>query len=181
MTPQLKIILAIGTVLAGGLGAYFSGKKIATLIQSKPTEASIRQNVVAAALSQLGKKDPAPYWINTMGSPQDSSLSWCGVFALWALHQAGLALNKNWIPGKGFILTSPNPLPTTKTPQPGDIAYFDSYQHQAVVAAVYPDGTIDLVNGNGTNRAVTPSHPKASSVTAFYSIQPYIDYKLMQV
>jgi surface antigen len=176
----MHILYKVGLTALAGIGVgvlYLKRNSISSLI-SPVTEASLRNNVVQAAISQLGQKNPIPYWVNTTGMSQPSTQSWCGAFALWALHQAGLAINKNWINGKGFLLTQPTSLSTTHTPKPGDIAYFDNYQHHAVVANVYPDGTIDLINGNGTNGAVTPSHPKASSVTAFYSIQPYIDQRL---
>lgn len=181
MTPQIKAILAVGTVLAG-VGAWLSRKKLARLVAvvpSKPTEASIRHNVVTAAISQIGNKNQQPYWIDVMGTQQPASESWCGAFALWALHQAGLVLDKKWIPGQGFLMTHGN-LPQTKSPLPGDIAYYDHYQHHAVVANVYPDKTIDLINGNGENHAVSPGHTKLSAPTAFFSIKPYIDAKLAQ-
>lgn len=180
-------IAALGAVGAGliifrrkvGQTVVDSATSIRNVIKPADTEASLRNQVVLAAASQLGKKDPAPYWINTTGIAQSPKLSWCGAFALWSLHQAGLALDKNWIIGKGFLLTPPA-LPSTKTPKPGDIAYYEHFQHHAVVAGVRPDGTIDLINGNGTNASVSPSNTQASKVTAFYSIQPFIDQRLRQ-
>ena len=170
----MNITYKVGLVALTALGAGVLYLKRSSLFGN--TEASLRGKVVQAAISQLGRSDSTPYWMNVLGTP--SKLSWCGAFALWALHQAGLALNKNWIPGKGFILTWPNPLPATHTPKPGDIAFFTSYQHQAVVSAVYPDGTVGLVNGNGANGTVSPSRTLASNVTAFYSIQPFINQAL---
>ena len=161
-------ILAGVAALAAGIGVYFG---------TRPSEASLRGKVVHAAMTQLGKTDPQPYWIDVTGKVEPSSLSWCGAFALWSLHQAGLALGKVWQLGKGFLLTSPQ-LPQTKTPKPGDVAYYDHYQHHAVVAAVHPDGYVDLINGNGNNKSVSPSHTPMSAVTTFYSIQPFIDAKL---
>ena len=166
-----KLLLAGGAALAA-IGAYFVTRKLS------PTEASIRHAVVGAAVSQMGKNDPTPYWLDVVGTPQPRSMAWCGAFALWALHQAGLALDKKWIPGQGFLMTHGS-LPQTKTPQPGDIAYFTKYEHHAVIANVYADKTMDLVNGNGQNRAVSPSiHSPISSATAIFSIKPYIDQKL---
>lgn len=165
-----------GLAAVGG-ALYFFRKKMG--IGTPPiTEETLRGNVVHAAMTQLGNKDQTPYWVNVTGQPQAASQSWCGAFALWSLHQAGLALNKMWQMGKGFLLTSPQQLPVTKTPKPGDIAYYDHYQHHAVVAAVYPDKTVDLINGNGNNKSVSPSHTAMSNVAAFYSIQPFIDQRL---
>jgi hypothetical protein len=175
MTPKVVILAALAA--AGGIGAavFHFRKQIKGLVGD--TEDSLRGKVVSQAMTQIGKTDPQPYWVNVTGTPQPSSLSWCGAFALSSLHQAGLALNKTWQLGKGFLLTSPA-LKATKTPKPGDIAYYDHYQHHAVVAAVYPDNSVDLINGNGNNKSVSPSHTKMSNVTAFYSIQPFIDQRL---
>ena len=168
MNKTTAILAGAAAALAAGIGVYFG---------TRPTEASIRAKVVHAAMSQLGKTDPNPYWIDVTGKPESGTLSWCGAFALWSLHQAGLALSKVWQLGKGFLLTSPQLTPT-KTPKPGDIAYYNHYQHHAVVAATYPDGTVDLINGNGNNKSVSPSHTPMSAVTTFYSIQPFVDAKL---
>lgn len=164
-------------LLTYGLGAAAWGlyKK-----RTKVTDVSLRQKVVKAALSQVGRSDPTPYWLDVAGKPQSSSQSWCGAFALWCLHQAGLALHKYWTFGYGFLLTQPTPLPTTRDPRPGDIAYFTASEHQAVIVAVYPDRTIELVNGNGEGRVVTHNVRRISETAAIYSIQPYIDLVLGQ-
>lgn len=135
-----------------------------------------RAAVVAAARSQVGKRDldtyfadAAPQFVNQKPPP-----SWCGIGALWCLHQAGLAKDKMWQTGLGFLLTKPRPMPTTSEPKPGDIAYFDNLQHQAVVLAVHPD-TVDLANFNGAGGVVSLSNTDRAKAKAFYSIQPHID------
>lgn len=134
---------------------------------------SPRLRVAQYAQSQLGRSDASPYWADTLpgtppsGYPKD----WCGGFALWALHQAGLGKNLNWIIGVGFL----DKLSTTQNPQVGDIAYFDNNQHHAVVVAVNADGTVSLVNGNGTGGAVSASVVPRSHVAGFYSIASLLD------
>jgi hypothetical protein len=133
-----------------------------------------RARVVAAAEGELGKSDARPYWLEVSNGAQGPfPPNWCGAFALWALHKAGLGLSRHWVVGKGFLLTPPA-LPQTRTPEPGDVAYFERLQHQAIVAKVYPDGSVDLLNGNGTGGKVTRSHVQPSQVTAFFSIAPLI-------
>lgn len=127
-----------------------------------------RERVVQIALSQVGKNDAAVYWEDAYGTYPGPSYAWCGVFALWVLRQAGLT-DAKWIVGKGFIY--PLGLEVTYVPKPGDIAYFEKYQHQAIVGSVNDDGTVSLINGNGTGGAVTESRPQKSKVSAFYSIQ----------
>ena len=131
-----------------------------------------RVRVVRAAQSQLGRSNAAPYWADVLPgvAPSGYPPDWCGAFALWTLHQAGLARDLNWVIGQGFL----DHLPTTQSPLPGDIAYFTNNQHQAVVTDVSYDGTIGLVNGNGTAGAVSPSETQFSHVAAFYSIEPLL-------
>lgn len=132
-----------------------------------------RDAVVLAALSQVGSSDAARYWADVMPGVNAGKLDWCGAFALWCLHQAGLALDRHWVIGKGFILVGPHPLPTTTDPKPGDIAYFNHNQHQAIVSAVTASG-VELVNGNGSAGKVSISTVPKSAVTAFFSIEPLL-------
>jgi len=131
-----------------------------------------RTRVARAALSQVGFTDASVYWADVLpgtppsGYPKD----WCGAFALWCLHQAGLAKNLNWVVGTGFLQN----LSTTQSPDVGDIAYFTTNEHHAVVTAVNTDGTVNLVNGNGTGDAVSTSVTPASHVAGFYSIEPLL-------
>lgn len=167
---NVRLLTLLGGAFAGGM-AYLGLRE---------TEGSLRKKVVKAALSQVGNNDPNLYWPEVSGSVQSTSLSWCGAFALWCLHQAGLARYKQWVFGKGFLLVPPTPLNPTNNPKPGDIAYFHQSQHQAVVAAVYPDRTMRLVNGNGTGRIVMVNVRSISDAAAVYSIQPFIDEKLQK-
>jgi surface antigen len=61
---------------------------------------------------------------------------------------------------------------TTK-PKIGDIAYFTTNQHHAVVVGVNGD-SIQIVNGNGLGGKVTVSTTTRAAVTAFYSIVPLL-------
>lgn len=166
--PQLRA-LVIGSL--GVVGAsVFAYAVFGRDRQMNDSEAR-RAAVVAAARSQIGRTDPAPYWERVYGSYPGKSYSWCGVFDLWALHEAGLT-SQNWVTGIGFI--APLGLRTTVYPEPGDIAYFSRNQHHAIVDHVNDDGTVELINGNGIGGAVTVSTVPTSSVTAFYSIQSLV-------
>lgn len=138
-----------------------------------PTGSDPRALVVAAALSQVGLGDAQIYWDNVLPGVNVGHADWCGAFALWCLHQAGLALDRHWVIGSGFLLTHPA-LPQTKTPQVGDIAYFAHNEHHGVIVSVDPTGAIGLVNGNGTGGLVSQSTVDPSEVTAFFSIAPLI-------
>jgi hypothetical protein len=133
-----------------------------------------RARVVQRATDMLGVSDARAFWKDVLprGTPESAySKDWCGAFALWCLHQAGLGLDLSWEVGMGFL----QHLPTTQHPQAGDIAYFDNNEHHAVVTD--PDvgipGSVGLINGNGNAGAVSAS--TSSGAAAYYSIQPLID------
>jgi hypothetical protein len=134
---------------------------------------SPRIRVIKAALGEIGSSNAAKYWASSLPGTNMAGQSWCGAFALWSLHQAGLATDWLWEPGLGFLMATHHNLPRTSDPQPGDIAYFDKYQHEAVIYNTTPT-TVLLVNGNGTAGKVSISEVPKSSVTAFFSIEPLI-------
>ena len=136
-----------------------------------PSEGRARRAVVRAAVREPGDKPRvAEYWKAALGHDGEHPPDWCGALPLWALKRAGLARDLQWEVGKGFLYH----LPTTSVPKPGDIAYFNKNQHHAIVQAVNSDGTVSLINGNGTQGHITQSRPNRSAVTAFYSIKPLI-------
>lgn len=97
---------------------------------------------------------------------------WCGGFALWALHKAGIARDVFWLDGLGFCEVEK--LPKTKAPQPGDIAYTNSpFQHHAIVKSL-ANGILVTIDGNQPN-VVEKTRPLPKSGMVFYSIQPFLD------
>jgi len=138
---------------------------------------SVRTKLLQIAVNEEGSADPLKYW-QGVTTPQMATeavsrkLAWCGVFALWALKQAGIVPGTtSWVFGKGFV--GPLGLPATKTPQPGDIAYIDQpYQHHALVISVNEDGSVTTVDGNQPTVQIR-KRPRGS-FTAFYSIEPLL-------
>ena len=132
---------------------------------------SVRQAVVLAAASQLGPQNWDAYCDGNTAQHPGSRVSWCGIFALWALHQAGLALGYQWRYGRGFIY--PLGLPRTSTPKPGDIAYFDQpYQHHAIVEKVEGE-TVHTIDGNQPGETVQRrQRPKGAG--SYFSISPLL-------
>lgn len=139
------------------------------------TVQALRARVVAIARAEVGKAelnkyfaDAAPMYVNANEPP-----NWCGIFALWVLHQAGLLREKQWKVALGFLETSPA-LPKTSTPEPGDVAYYTKYQHEAVVLAVDGD-MVELANGNGQGGVVSIGRRPLSEAAAYYSIRNAIE------
>lgn len=166
------IALGVGAAVVVGVGAVIM-KRSGTV--AKCSEDAFRARVVEAARSEVGKRELAKYFADA--APQYIGQSpppeWCGIFALWCLHQAGLAKSKTWKTGLGFLETSP-PLPKTSDPKPGDIAYYTKFQHQAVVLKNNGDGTTENANGNGSGGVVTIGRPQIADAHAFYSIAKLI-------
>jgi hypothetical protein len=171
-------LLLIGLPIVGALALFVRGApdiemRPIPILAAAPDQ---RAAVVAAAVSQLGNTDPTAYWQNVLATHPAGGIhaDWCGAFALWCLHQAGLALDWNWEIGSGFLLSNVHrSLPTTTDPKPGDVAYFDHNEHEAIVELVTPSG-VQIINGNGENGAVSRSTALRSSVTAFFSIAPLL-------
>lgn len=145
-------------------------------MSSSPTSIApdIRRDLLQVALREVGHVGGDKYWSDVNPSFVRSKQDWCGGFVLWCLHQVGLAKDRHWIMGKGFILTPPFDLPTTRDPQPGDIVYIDQpFQHQALLLSIN-DQTVQTIDGNSSD-AVRIGNRSKSSVTLFYSIEPLIN------
>jgi hypothetical protein len=133
-------------------------------------EARARRRILEVARGELGEQNPDKYWAETAPALGGSGAAWCGGFALWVLHEAGVGTEVPWVVGKGFCFR----LPQTSTPQPGDIAYFDRAQHHAIVVRVDGD-TLHTIDGNQPpGESVTERTRPVSDVRAFFDVGPLI-------
>jgi len=138
-----------------------------------------REAVVAAAEAELGAdthEKRIKYWESALGRKvtyaEIAKPAWCGIFALYCLHTADLALDKLWRFGRGFLLVPPHPMLSTKNPLPGDIGYQDQpFQHHFVVTSVAGD-VVSSVDGNQPD--IRRRVRSAKHVTAFYSIGQFL-------
>jgi hypothetical protein len=130
-------------------------------------EDGLRAAVVYAAEQEIGPGDIPKYWASC-GIEEPYPIHWCGAFCVWALHEAGLALDVKWIIGKGFASV----LPIVTIPSPGDIVYIDQpWQHHAICESCIGD-IVYTIDGNQPDvRKRTRQRRKVMC----YSIQPYID------
>jgi hypothetical protein len=137
--------------------------------------AAKRWRATRFALREVGQTDWKRYYPGVLQST--SRVEWCGIFALWILHQAGIGAGVQWEISKGFLYK----LKLTNSPQPGDIAYVDqpSQHHAVVIDANKQPNQIECVNGNGgnaqyTGNVVTHTFLPRSHYSAFYSIGPWL-------
>lgn len=166
------------------------------------TEDEMRQAVVFSALLEYHQqkfmrigntlrplKDEARvkvYWRRVLGAAWKGPFpnAWCAAFALWSLKEAGLAPGViqivNNVNGKGFGFCEPCALPHVPwtEAQPGDVCYFEKYQHHAILERVdgehiwTVDGNQPAIDRHGPQGSLPARHH--SSVAVFYSIAPFI-------
>lgn len=126
-----------------------------------------RARVVEIARSQICVPNARNFWEVCGKEPYSAHHSWCGIFALWCLRQAGIA-DFDWEFGKGFLYR----LPRTLDPQPGDIGYIDQpYQHHLVMESVSP---VQVRSIDGNTPTVSTRARRPAAITQFYSIEPLI-------
>ncbi len=117
------------------------------------------------------------YHSSALGRPWVGKFAeWCGLFALWGLHESGIALGVKWKLGGGFC--EEQRLARVKLPEPGDIVYYDRpFQHHAVVVAVDTEtGTFSSCDGNQAADSVTlRTKIPLSKPTCFYSISKLLE------
>jgi hypothetical protein len=141
-----------------------------------------RASVVALARKELGSTDWQPYWAEVChpNPPKQWHHNWCGAFAMAILKRAGvLNVDACWIAGRGFVY--PQGLPSTATPQPGDVAYVDQpFQHHMLVTDYDPaTNMITTIGGNEMNPAGGPTMvrergPRRADGMLFYSISKLV-------
>lgn len=130
-----------------------------------------RECVVSLAKAEIGKGESPLRYFDGVAQRPSGRVAWCGIFALWVLHECGLASDMAWEYGRGFLFR----LPVTATPQPGDIAYIDQpYQHHAIVVSVNGE-TVETVDGNQPGDTISLRSRLRRDFTAFYSIEPLIE------
>jgi hypothetical protein len=112
---------------------------------------SVRNEIVAAAVSQIGCGAKDEYYWSALGpKTKDRPPHWCGIFCLYIYHDAGLLLDIEWPIGSSFLAQH---LQVTRYPEPGDCAYFQRFQHHAIVEDVGA-GFVSTIDGNSTGGKV---------------------------
>lgn len=146
-----------------------------------------RSRVLAAADNEFQQSphvNVAKYWASALHQreQQPHPPQWCGAFALWCLQVAGLGLDLRWEFAteqnghRSGFLWALRRLAPGELPQPGDIAYFEHWQHHALVRCMVGSDQVDTIDGNqGPVAPIKLKERSIREVTAFYSIQPLIE------
>jgi hypothetical protein len=145
-----------------------------------PATGSAGQKMVALAQGELGQVEQPPgsndspriamYRQATAGSGVGP---WCNYFVSWAAKQAGAPLGEQ---GQGFGAVAATwdwaqrtgrAVPAGQRPQPGDLIVWDG-RHIGIVEQVLPDGRIQTIEGNSSDRVARRVHSADGSGATGY-------------
>lgn len=135
-------------------------------------------DMVAAARTQHGVAEQPPgsndspeiktYRDAVAGAPGPGP--WCAYFVSWAAKQTGTPLGDNgqgfgsvdamWSWAQGAGKATPNG-PGVK-PNVGDIIILN--QHTGIVTGVKPDGTVETIEGNTSDKVAERTHPAGEAI-----------------
>ena len=134
--------------------------------------------MVAMAQAEVGQAEQPPgsnnspriaqYRSATAGAPGPGP--WCAYFTSWLARGAGVPVGDQ---GQGFgsvdalyawAQKSGRAIPasTGQDPKPGDLIVWD--EHIGVVESVRPDGSIQTIEGNSSDRVSRRVHPKGDAI-----------------
>jgi hypothetical protein len=138
---------------------------------------TVGARIVAAAQGEVGQAEQPPgsndspriamYRSATAGNPGVGP--WCAYFASWAARQAGAPLGNQgqgfgsvdqlwaWAQSSGRAYSG-----NTQQPQPGDLIVF--HEHVGIVESVLPDGRIQTIEGNSSDRVSRRVHAPGDAV-----------------
>jgi hypothetical protein len=134
--------------------------------------------IVAAAAGEVGQAEQPPgsndspriaaYRQATAGAPGPGP--WCAYFVSWACKQAGVPIMDGGA-GSGSVdavyawaqkTGRAQPASSSYTPRPGDLIVFD--EHIGIVENVLPDGRIQTIEGNSSDRVSRRTHARGEAL-----------------
>jgi hypothetical protein len=143
-----------------------------------PSGSSAAARMVAMAQGEVGQAEQPPgsnnspriaqYRTATAGAPGPGP--WCAYFVSWLARNAGVPVGDH---GQGFgsvdalyawAQKSGRAVPASsgQNPKPGDLIVWD--EHIGIVESVRPDGSIQTIEGNSSDRVSRRVHPKGDAI-----------------
>jgi hypothetical protein len=104
----------------------------------------------------------------TQGSPGPGP--WCAYFVSWACKQAGVPIMDGGA-GSGSVdavyawaqkTGRAQPASSSYAPRPGDLIVF--HEHIGIVENVLPNGQIQTIEGNSSDRVSRRTHPRSDAI-----------------
>jgi CHAP domain len=166
-TPTATPTGALGTTAAGAVAPA-----------AAPTGNSPAARMVAMAQAEVGQAEQPPgsnnspriaqYRTATAGAPGPGP--WCAYFTSWLARGAGVPVGDH---GQGFgsvdalyawAQKSGRAIPASsgQDPKPGDLVVWD--EHIGIVESVRPDGSIQTIEGNSSDRVSRRVHAKGDAI-----------------
>jgi hypothetical protein len=167
-----------GTLVAAPSSVPTAGPSFATALRTASATGTGSTPMVDAARSQSGVVEAPPgsndspeiatYRQAVAGAPGPGP--WCAYFVSWAAKQAGTPLGDH---GEGFgsvdamwswAQRSGRGIPNGPgvTPSVGDVIVLN--QHTGIVTGVRPDGTVETIEGNASDRVAERTHPAGEAI-----------------
>jgi hypothetical protein len=169
---------AAGTLTPLGLSATGTAATGAVAPAAAPAGNSPAARMVAMAQGEIGQAEQPPgsnnspriaqYRTATAGAPGPGP--WCAYFVTWLARGAGVPVGDH---GQGFgsvdalyawAQKSGRAIPASsgQDPKPGDLIAWD--EHIGIVESVLPDGRIQTIEGNSSDRVSRRVHAKGDAI-----------------
>jgi CHAP domain-containing protein len=166
------------TATATPTGAVGTSAAGAVAPAAAPAGNSPAARMVAMAQAEVGQAEQPPgsnnspriatYRSATAGAPGPGP--WCAYFTSWLARGAGVPVGDH---GQGFgsvdalyawAQKSGRAIPTSsgQNPKPGDLIVWD--EHIGIVESVKPDGSIQTIEGNSSDRVSRRVHAKGDAI-----------------
>ena len=172
---------AASTLTPLGVGAAGTSATTATgavAPAAAPAGNSPAARMVAMAQAEVGQAEQPPGSNNSLRIAQYRSATagapgpgpWCAYFTSWLARGAGVPVGDH---GQGFgsvdalyawAQKSGRAVPASsgQDPKPGDLIVWD--EHIGIVESVKPDGSIQTIEGNSSDRVSRRVHPKGDAI-----------------
>jgi hypothetical protein len=172
---QRAAAASVGT--ASAAPSTFTGPPFATALRTASTPVGSTP-MIDAARSQAGVVEQPPgsndgpeistYRQAVAGAPGPGP--WCAYFVSWAARQSGTPLGDR---GEGFGAVDAmwswaqrsgrgTPNGPGVRPNVGDVIILN--QHTGIVTGVRPDGTVETIEGNSSDRVAERTHPAGEAI-----------------
>lgn len=115
------------------------------------------------------------YWTEAQTRQAAGKLEWCGIFALWCLHESGVT-DAKWELGKGFVWQ----LKRTAEPEPGDVFVGPGpmWHHGVVERYEIVNERPWLTSVEGNTPDVRRRSRPAPAAFSYYTIDSWLDTAL---
>jgi hypothetical protein len=175
---QMLRTASVATPAGATAAPTTTGAATAVAPAAAPTGNSAAARMVAMAQAEVGQAEQPPgsnnspriaqYRSATAGAPGPGP--WCAYFTSWLARGAGVPVGDH---GEGFgsvdalyawAQKSGRAIPTSsgQDPKPGDLIVWD--EHIGIVESVRPDGSIQTIEGNSSDRVSRRVHAKGDAI-----------------